>query len=191
MVTDPVSTLPSLLARFIRDRRGVSAVEFALILPVMVLLFAGSNEFSEALTVDRKVNQLANTVGDLVAQRETINATEMNNILSAGTAIMLPYDTAPVEVLVMAVNVESSSKQTVAWAVAQNDVDPSDGGTPPIVVPSSIAPIGGQMIVARVRYTFESPFSDILATITGRSSYDFEHVFMMRPRLGDTVAWTS
>jgi Flp pilus assembly protein TadG len=188
---DTATAGPSLLARLATDRRGVSAVEFALILPLMVLLFAGSSEFSEALTVDRKVNQFANTIGDLVAQRETMDTTEMNNILAAGEAIMLPYDATGVEVLVMAVNIAANGDQTVAWAEVSNDVDPANGSAPPILVPAAIASPSTQMIVTRVRYTFESPFSDILSSITGKSAYDFEHVFMLRPRLGDSVVWTS
>jgi Flp pilus assembly protein TadG len=186
---NPARRLARLAARLRDDRSGVSAVEFALILPVMLLLYAGSVEFSEALSVDRKVNQLASTVGDLVAQRETINATEMDNILSAGVAIMLPYDSTTVRVQVIAVNIVSNTSQTVAWAEARNDTDPPDGSAPPIAVPTAIATVGGQVIVTRVRYSFESPFSGFMATITGTEGYDFEHVFMMRPRLSDTIAW--
>ncbi|HUG61024.1 MAG TPA: TadE/TadG family type IV pilus assembly protein [Methylomirabilota bacterium] len=175
----------------LRDRRGVSAVEFALILPLMLLLYAGSVEISEALAVDRKVNQLASTVGDLVSQRATINTVEVNNIFNAGTAIMEPYSTTSVKVMVAAVNIVSASSQKVAWAVAKNDTAPATGANSPIAIPEAIATVGSQVIVTRVRYTFVSPFADFMAGITGKSSYAFEHVFMMRPRLGETITWES
>jgi Flp pilus assembly protein TadG len=97
MVTQ-MNFLAPAIRRFRSDKRGVSAVEFALILPVMLLLYAGTVEISEALSVDRKVNQLSATVGDLVAQRMTMNTTEINNIFDAATAIMEPYDTSEVAI---------------------------------------------------------------------------------------------
>jgi Flp pilus assembly protein TadG len=189
MVTGMPRLLPR-LKRLARDRRGVSAVEFALILPIMLLLWAGSVELSEALSVDRKANQLASTVGDLVAQRASMNTTEMNNIFDASTAIMEPYETAPVQILVIAVNIVSTSSQTVAWARARNDSAPAAGGASPIRVPSAIATVGSQVVVARVRYEFESPFSGFMQSITGLSSYTFEHTFMLRPRLGGTITFS-
>jgi Flp pilus assembly protein TadG len=178
-------------AELLGDRQGVSAVEFALILPLMLLLYAGSVEISEALAVDRKVNQLASTVGDLVSQRATMNTTEINNIFNAGTAIMEPYSTSSVKIMVAAVDIVSSSSHKVAWAVAKNDTDPADGSASPVPIPEAIATIGSQVIVARVRYTFVSPFADFMSGITGKSSYSFEHVFMMRPRLGETISWAT
>ena len=50
------------------DERGVSAVEFALLLPLMVTLYLGGVEVSQGLTIDRKVTLVARTVADLAAQ---------------------------------------------------------------------------------------------------------------------------
>ena len=55
------------LCRFMGDRRGVSAVEFALIAPIMVAMYLGAAELTQVLTLDRKVTSAANAVADLVA----------------------------------------------------------------------------------------------------------------------------
>ena len=182
----------SLLA-VLRDRRGVSAVEFALILPLMLLLYAGSVELSEALAVDRKANRLASTVGDLISQRSSMTTSEMNNIFAAATAIMEPYDTGAAKIMVAVVNAGPSIEQTVAWARAVNDTAPAQGAPSPIEIPETIAAglpaTGAQVIITRVGYEYVSPFSSFMSSITGRESYEFEHVFMMRPRLGSTVDW--
>src|SRR5262249_34725949 len=56
------------LRRFARDKRGISAVEFAMLLPLMVTLYLGGVEVSQAVAIDRKVTLIARTVADLVAQ---------------------------------------------------------------------------------------------------------------------------
>ncbi|WP_181701414.1 TadE/TadG family type IV pilus assembly protein [Chthonobacter albigriseus] len=171
---------------FGRENRGVSAVEFALILPIMLLLYAGSVELSEALAVDRKVNRVASTLGDLVAQKETLTASELTDIFAAATSIIEPYTANTLKTVVMAVDIKSG-KQTIAW------VKTSDGSTPPttpIPVPANIAVDGTQVIVAQTTYQFTSPFSSFMKGITGKTSYDLSHVFMMRPRIGNTVTYT-
>src|ERR1051325_11821548 len=77
-----------LLRRFQDDKRGVSAVEFAMLLPLMVTLYIGGVEVSSAIAVDRKVTLVARTVGDLVAQSTSVNATDMTNILNAASSVV-------------------------------------------------------------------------------------------------------
>ena len=50
------------------DKRGVAAVEFAVIVPVMLVLFFGMVEFSSGVAVDRKVTLMARTLSDLTSQ---------------------------------------------------------------------------------------------------------------------------
>ncbi len=56
---------------FSRDTRGVAAVEFALILPLLLLLYIGSVEATLLYTTDRGVATIASTVADLVARSKT------------------------------------------------------------------------------------------------------------------------
>ena len=51
--------LPRPLARLCRDRRGVSAVEFAMVAPLMIALYLGCVEISDGVAVDRKVTLTA------------------------------------------------------------------------------------------------------------------------------------
>ena len=45
--------------RLLRDKRGISAVEFAMLLPLMVTLYLGGVEVSQAVAIDRKVTLIA------------------------------------------------------------------------------------------------------------------------------------
>ena len=79
------------LRHFRRDRRGVSAVEFALIAPLMLGLYIGCVEISEGVAADRKVTLTAGALANLTSQVTTLTTADMSNILNASTAIMNPY----------------------------------------------------------------------------------------------------
>src|SRR5262245_54815115 len=76
------------LVRLGRDQRGVSAVEFAMILPLMVTLYLGAVEVSQGIGYDRKVTLTTRTVADLTSQVTTVTSTEMSNILGASAQVM-------------------------------------------------------------------------------------------------------
>lgn len=107
------------LARILRALRadaGVAAVEFALILPVMLLVYLGTLEASTLITMDRKVQSVAGAVGDLVARSdEKITATQMQDYFRAASGIMTPYSPGNVRQVVTAINVAADGTTSVVW----------------------------------------------------------------------------
>jgi Flp pilus assembly protein TadG len=84
------------LARLVRDRRGIAAVEFALIVPVMVTLCFGSVEVCNAVSLDRMVSLTAGTVANLVSQYTTISSsTQMPDGKSPASDYQRPRPAAP------------------------------------------------------------------------------------------------
>ena len=79
-----IRALKRSLRRFAGDRRGASAVEFALIAPFMILLYLGAVEIILALSIDRKITSAASALADLVAQDDVITDGEMADIMTAG-----------------------------------------------------------------------------------------------------------
>ncbi|MBA4038549.1 MAG: pilus assembly protein TadG, partial [Bradyrhizobium sp.] len=65
--------------QLLRDKRGVAAVEFAVIVPVMLVLFFGVDEFSSVVAVDRKVTLMARTLSDLTSQNDRVSDTQLTN----------------------------------------------------------------------------------------------------------------
>ena len=68
----------------------MAAVEFSLILPIMVVLWIGGVEVTSALSVDRRLNNLASSIGDLVARSKDITHDEVDAIFDIGAAAHLP-----------------------------------------------------------------------------------------------------
>src|SRR5882757_8547320 len=90
------------LRGLIRDQRGVSAVEFAMLLPLMITLYLG------AVEIDRKVTLTTRTVADLASQVSSINNADMTNLLNASASVILPYDTTKLKVTVSEITIDSN-----------------------------------------------------------------------------------
>src|SRR5207244_6091723 len=77
----------------LEDCRAIAATEFAVIAPVMLVLFFGTVEFSLAVAVDRKVTLMARTLSDLTSQSPPagIFDTDFTNFFAAVNGVMTPY----------------------------------------------------------------------------------------------------
>ncbi|MGE5536476.1 MAG: TadE/TadG family type IV pilus assembly protein, partial [Acidobacteriota bacterium] len=104
--------------RFSRDARGISAVEFALLLPIMVALYLGGVELTDGLSVQRKVTLTANALVNLAGQTTSITTSDMTNILDAASAVMYPYPSANLTATLTCISIDPSTQQaTVRWSV--------------------------------------------------------------------------
>jgi Flp pilus assembly protein TadG len=75
----------------LRDRSGIAATEFAVIVPMMLVMFFGTVEFSIGVAIDRKITLMARALVDMTSQAGTVNDADIANFRAAGNTIMLPY----------------------------------------------------------------------------------------------------
>ena len=180
------SAVPAQTVAFARDDQGVSAVEFALILPVILILLIGMVDINEALTVYRKMRQISSTVTDLVAQRSEITPAEITMTLNGSASLLAPYDTTNLDIVLSVLDVEQSG-QTVAWSRAYQATAETAGAQPKFPVPDTLVEHGIQVVAVRVDYTFNTLASGLLEGILGRSGYVMQDTMYERPRIGDDV----
>ncbi len=178
----------SLLA-MLRDRRAVAAVEFALLLPLMLTLFIGGNEISQALAIYRKVGHTSSTLGDLVAQSPTLTKADMTDILAASSSVMTPYSTTTVKMVIAAVKYTTAKGYKVCWSVSQNDTAWTMGSSPPITIPTGLVSDGEEVVVTRVQYSYTSPFSAIMKDIWGAGAINLSDLSYFRPRSAAYVTY--
>ncbi len=117
------------LSRFARDRRGVSAVEFAFVAPVMIGLYLGVTEISDGVAANRKVSLIAGALSNLTAQVTTISATDMTNILDASSAIITPYSAGNLKMTISCLKLDANAAATVQWSETRNGVKRAVGST--------------------------------------------------------------
>lgn len=168
------------LRRYRGDERGVSAVEFALVLPIMITMYIGAVEFSHALTIDRRVTAVASAAADLVAQSEEVSSSDLLDIFQASSTIMMPYAAAPISIVLTSVVADADNNTKVAWSAAHN-------GTPHAVnsqfaVPAGLTQPFSSVIVAEVAYSYQPPVGEFL---TGGITMNDK--FYLRPRRSLTV----
>ncbi len=98
-----------LASRLRSDRRGVAALEFALILPALVTAYFGTVELTRIVDTHRKLSHFARTLADLSGRADNPNpsASDMTALTSAAAVIMRPLDTSGLQIVVNAMGVEA------------------------------------------------------------------------------------
>lgn len=107
------------MASLLRDRRGVAAVEFAFIAPVLLALYFMSMEVSQAIETNKKVSRIGSMVADLVTQQSSeVSRTELEAIMQIGGAILQPYNRSRPTIVIAAIHVtdENKPKAVVQWS---------------------------------------------------------------------------
>ncbi|MCB1476063.1 MAG: pilus assembly protein [Rhodobiaceae bacterium] len=173
-----------LISRFARAREGVSAVEFALVLPFLILLYLGGTELSHAITVDRKLTAMTSSVADLVSQAAVIENAEMNGIFNAVSAILAPYSANDATVVVSSIKVDSNGVAKVDWSDGFHKAARAKGST--VTLPAGIAEKGTTIIMAEGTYTYSPQFG---AALTG--PVNLSDSFYLRPRVTDSIQRTN
>jgi Flp pilus assembly protein TadG len=165
-----------LIRRTRRDRRGVAALEFALIFPAMIALYLGCVDVSQILTASRKASNVASAVADLVAQALQIDDQEVGNIFAAANAMLEPLPTDSLTVVISSVIMDEDGNIEVRWSDAMNASAHATGA--PILIPDGLLEPGTSVIVAEVTYSYDSAVSELVTS----GSIELDDVFYLRPR---------
>jgi Flp pilus assembly protein TadG len=121
------------------DCRGIAATEFAVIVPVMLVMFLGTVAISSGLAISRKVTLIARTASDLTSQSITVADTDITNFFTASYAILLPYSSAPnfapANITISELYVDPNTLAArVQWSRLGTITPPATAGNPPTVV---------------------------------------------------------
>jgi Flp pilus assembly protein TadG len=118
-VSSATARLRAVLSRFIGERKGVAAVEFAFIAPVLLSLYFVTMEVSQAIEINKKVGRVGSMVADLVTQQQQeTTPTEVDAILRIGESILQPYNRSTATITITAIQItdEAAPKVLVAWS---------------------------------------------------------------------------
>ncbi|MFN3857283.1 MAG: TadE/TadG family type IV pilus assembly protein [Caulobacter sp.] len=170
-----------LLRRFRHDRRGVSAVEFALIAPALIAFYFGLAELTQAMMAERKASHAASAVGDLVAQSTQINDSTLSDIYSIADAIVSPFPTDSLKLRVTSIVADKNLAAKVAWSSGDGMTALSKGAT--VALPTGLLTTEGQsVIMSEVSYAYDSPVDFFVP-----QAVTFSKKFYLRPRKSDEV----
>jgi Flp pilus assembly protein TadG len=115
--------------RFIEDRRGAGAVEFAIIAPLLIMAYIGAFEISLAMTVSRKVSRASSTVSDLLTQTTSTDKAALDTMKVVATNILAPFAAGAYSLKITGITVDKDGKANVAWSRDQNASAPYAKGS--------------------------------------------------------------
>ena len=108
------------MIRFLRDHKGVAAVEFALILPLLLALFFGTFEVTQAIMASRKLQAVVRVTADLAGQYSVLRSEDSEEIFKASNEVMEPYDTSLLGVVLSGVEIDETGMAKIIWSFAKN-----------------------------------------------------------------------
>ena len=133
--------------RFATANEGVAAVEFALILPFLMVLYMGSLEVSQIVSVDRKMSAVVGALGDLVSRTDGDLATAtLADYFTAVGLIMTPYSAGSLKQLVTLVYVDDNGDTNVEWSVGYNGATAKTANTT-YAIPSELIAIAADTYI--------------------------------------------
>jgi Flp pilus assembly protein TadG len=176
------------------NQDGIAAVEFAMLLPIMITLFFGVVETSLALLCRADVSKMASTAADLISQANTLSSADVGNAYAAAGILLYPYydssvsgSVKPTVRLTSVVDDGSGAANKdhltgkVAWSCTQTGsgtLTPASrtvGSTVTFTQP--IMTDGGSVIIAEIAYNYASPTTKVIA-----GPINFTNNFYTKPR---------
>lgn len=139
-----------------RQENGVAAVEFSLILPILFLLWIGGVEVTSALSVDRRLNNLASATGDLVARSKLVTYDDVTGIFSIAPGAMFPYSSTNISMRITAIDMDAGGNAKVAWSRAQGGGYSAykAGTVASSMLPSTLQVASSQVLMSEVTGTY-------------------------------------
>jgi Flp pilus assembly protein TadG len=115
-------------ADMLGDRSGIAAIEFAVIVPVMLVMFFSTFEISSAVAVDRKLSLVVRTLSDLTSQSlpsptpqspsATVADIDLQSTFTASISILAPYSPTPTKATLSEIYIDSNQVAKIQWSKA-------------------------------------------------------------------------
>jgi Flp pilus assembly protein TadG len=171
----------NIFRRFLKSTRGVAAIEFAAVLPVLAVIFLGSFDGGRAIAIYLKVRSATFALASITNQYTTIQSTDMTGITSAIAKVMAPYPSAPAVITISQIAISNKGVATIAWSYSQGGTARAQGSA--ITIPANLAVKSSYLIFAEVSYNFAPMFGFF------GSSINFSDNLYVTPRSSTCVVY--
>ncbi len=164
------------------DRRGVSAIEFALVAPILIMAYLGLSELTLGMMAARRTSHLTATIGDLAAQSDTLTDANITDLFAIANSMMAPFSTGTsLKIRLTSVTMGTDNKARTDWSKAQNMTPYADNTVLSTITTAQIT-ANQSLMMTEVEYDWVSPIGNLLP---GTSA--FKDTFYHHPRNGAKV----
>lgn len=158
-------SFPRRLRAYGSDARGAAVVEFALVMPVLILILLAGFEIAQALSIDRKLVDTTAELASLVSQQSTLTTGQAQALMTDTSQIMAPYTTANLSITISEVTTSSSCNSTSCpttynWVQSQSggvagaNGTVTSGTTPFTQLPKSLWVASTSYLLVQTSYTY-------------------------------------
>jgi Flp pilus assembly protein TadG len=177
------------IRRFARAKRGVAAVEFAFIAPIMILLFVGTIELSAGVATNRKLSRTSSAIGDLITQSQQLTCNDVENIMDVSSKIMYPYKD-PIVIVISVVDIKNGQAKVAKSVSRPAGNEYATGSLYP--VPDKIKKDNTVLVAAKVTTTYTpsfgwAHFSEEDGIYFSQTPIPMDEELFLRPRIGGNV----
>ena len=151
------------LARRWRDcRSGLAAMEFALVSPLLILIFFGVVESADALARSRQVTLAVNTLVDLASQETKLQTADIDDLFD-GIEQIIDDEDAPISIRLVSVINDPDGEPIVHWSRNNEGGEPYQKGAEYENLPTSaLIDPGSSILVAEITYAYTSKVSKLV-----------------------------
>ena len=171
--------------RLADDRRGVALLEFAFVLPFLVLLFIGGFQLLDAISAYRKVGTTVRALSDLTSQNSTMNGAQADTIIAASAQVMSPYSPSNASLRISQIQVDALSQVKVSWSRASAGTTAYTAGAVFTALPPSLLTPSPSYVLSEITYTYTP---HVAATLIG--TIPLSQVLYMSPRYSPSIVYT-
>ncbi|PDV87352.1 hypothetical protein CO652_17050 [Rhizobium sp. H4] len=184
---NPFTRLALTARRLIRERKGAGAIEFAILFPVLVMLYIGAFEITIGLSVSKRATRASGSIADLVTQQQSVTKSTLAEMRSVATATFVPYNSTSLTLKITGITVDASANAKVLWSWAQD-------GSVPYAKNAAVSDVPSDMKTANsflVRTELSIPYTMFLFAPNfmpdGVRTINISRSYFYRQRQGDSI----
>ena len=176
-----------ILRRFARDERGVGAIEFAILFPVLVMLYLGAFELTVGLNASKRASHSAGSIADIVSQQSTITKSVLATMPSVAGAIFAPYGTTGLTLKITGIAIDTTGKATVAWSWAQDGTRPYTAGST-VTVPANMNQASTFLVRSELALPYQLLSFGANFLPSGTNQITISRQYYYRQRVGNSIS---
>jgi Flp pilus assembly protein TadG len=183
------------LRTFRSNQSGVAAIEFALLVPIMIGLYFMLNETANGLRAARKTTMVARVMADLATRPNNLNDGDRDDIFASAPPILSPFPANKGSYRITSIRFDATGKGFVDWSEVNGtgigtayarctptEVRPTQPSLVPLSVPAGLKVPNTSIVLAETLVKYKPIVG---YNITGE--INLRDQLYMRPRTTDFV----
>ena len=151
------------------DRRGVAAIEFVLVAPLMVTLFFGLFGMVQFVRAKMLLSSTASSMANMVAAQPAVASVTLRDYCSGAQLIMQPYAASGLSMAVISYTMQSDRTVTAIWEYdsACHTTASSWAASGTALATSLLTAPGDSIVIVQASYNYTLSYASIIPNLPG------------------------